>query len=311
VALSGWCHSILEELQPEGLPNVHEDDPIACDVSLLRRLIEEVAAAEGQRAASWAAPLLFRFDALLGDPRIRQIAFDQSLGETLEEFLDQLMPNRGIVIVDLSLVPASVVHVVVGVIARIIFESHERARRHGLAPVPTLLVAEEAHTFITRRARRDDDLPPLPVDVCRTAFERIAREGRKHGVSLVVTSQRPSELSETVLSQCNTFLVHRVVNDVDQNLIRRLTPDAISGLLDELPSLPARSAFLLGWAVPVPVLVKMEEVPPEYRPHSEDPDLRAAWSSEPTANWTEVASEWATTTGPSDESVGADDEAPW
>lgn len=103
-----------------------------------------------------------------------------------------------------------------------------------------MLVLEEAHTFV-RRSTDVDGPADTPTQLCREAFERIAREGRKFGLGLVLSSQRPSELSPTVLAQCNTFLLHRIVNDADQNLLDRLVPDNVGGLLRELPSLPSRS----------------------------------------------------------------------
>ncbi|MGR6743560.1 ATP-binding protein, partial [Aeromonas veronii] len=104
-----------------------------------------------------------------------------------------------------------------------------------------------------------------------------AREGRKFGLGLVVSSQRPSELSPTLLAQCNTFLLHRIVNDADQKLVSKLVPDNIGGLLKELPSLPSGQAILLGWAAPIPVLVEMNELPFELRPQSDDPDYWDVW----------------------------------
>ena len=89
----------------------------------------------------------------------------------------------------------------------------------------------------------------------------------------MLASQRPSEVSPTVLSQCNTFLLHRLVNDRDQDLVRRLVPDGLRSLLRELPSLPTRRTMLLGWAAPAPTLVEVQEIPEAHRPHSPDPRL--------------------------------------
>ena len=82
----------------------------------------------------------------------------------------------------------------------------------------------------------------------------------------------------TVLAQCNTFLLHRIVNDADQNLVARLVPDNVGGLLRELPSLPSRQAILLGWAAPIPVLVEVDELPDSQRPQSADPDFWKVWT---------------------------------
>ena len=136
------------------------------------------------------------------------------------------------------------------------------------------------------------DQRPEAGEVCRQVFDRIAREGRKFGLGLVLASQRPSELSPTVLAQCNTFLLHRIVNDIDQNLVRRLVPDALGGLLAELPSLPTQEAILLGWAIPTPALVKIRDL--KHRPRSEDPDFWDVWTrtEDRPAVWDELAAKW-------------------
>jgi hypothetical protein len=129
--------------------------------------------------------------------------------------------------------------------------------------------------------------------MCIETFERIAREGRKFGLGLVLSSQRPSELSETVLAQCNTFLLHRLANDRDQHLVGRLVPDNLGGLLDELPALPAQNAILLGWATPIPVLMQVRHLEAEHRPRSEDPDYWRVWTErERRVDWTKVVRHW-------------------
>jgi DNA helicase HerA-like ATPase len=125
-------------------------------------------------------------------------------------------------------------------------------------------------------------------------FERIAREGRKFGLGLVLSSQRPSELSATVLSQCNSFLLHRISNDQDQKLVHSLVPDNLRGLLRELPSLPSQNAILLGWASELPLLVKMNDLPKSQQPRSDDPDFWDVWTGkkERKADWKSVADDW-------------------
>ena len=136
---------------------------------------------------------------------------------------------------------------------------------------------EEAHRFV-RKGNDDESGSSSPAHLCREAFERIAREGRKFGLGLVLSSQRPSELSPTVLAQCNTFLLHRIVNDRDQELVSKLVPDNLGGLLRELPSLPSRQAILLGWATPIPVLVEIRDLPKAQQPESDDPDFWDVWT---------------------------------
>jgi hypothetical protein len=97
-----------------------------------------------------------------------------------------------------------------------------------------------------------------------------------------------------VLAQCNTFLLHRIVNDADQNLVARLVPDNVGGLLRELPSLPSRQAVLLGWAAPIPVLVEVDELPDAQRPQSADPDFWKVWTlaEERGVDWDAISKAW-------------------
>jgi DNA helicase HerA-like ATPase len=203
--------------------------------------------------------------------------------------------NGAVAVIDLSMVPSEATYTLIAVFARLVFETSQRYRksRPGGEPLPTVLVLEEAHTFI-KRGRDGEDGLPSPSRLCRETFERIAREGRKFGVGLVLSSQRPSELSPTVLAQCNTFLLHRIVNDSDQDLVQRLVPDNVGALLRDLPSLPSRQAILLGWATPLPVLVEMSELSKDERPQSEDPDFWDVWTgkSERAIDWVAIADEW-------------------
>src|SRR5262249_43835043 len=135
---------------------------------------------------------------------------------------------------------------------------------------------------------------------CCRVFEKIAREGRKFGLGLVLSSQRPSELSPTVLSQCNSFLLHRISNDRDQEAVGRLLPDHLRGVLRELPVLPSRHAFLLGWATELPVLTQIRELSLDFQPRSQDPDFWGVWIGEDdegrtierTIDWTALADQW-------------------
>lgn len=278
------------------------DAPAPFDAADLIALLPMLAAMSGPEVVGWTTPMVERLRILTSDERLRRIAGWRT-DEALADWLERMLPESEaaapaqITVIDLSLVPATVLHTVAAVLGRVVLEALERRRRLlPEAQSPTLFVVEEAHALVRRESGfPDDHFGASAARTCRQAFERIAREGRKFGLSLVVSSQRPSELSVTLLSQCNSFLVHRIVNDQDQALIRRLVPDNLGGLLDELPALPSRSAVLLGWAVDVPTLVEMRELAPEHRPNSADPDFRMAWSTaSSTSNaWPRVSEEWA------------------
>jgi DNA helicase HerA-like ATPase len=204
-------------------------------------------------------------------------------------------------------------HLVTSVIARMCFEFLQRYRKLYTKTLPTVLVMEEAHTFVKRY--REDSEDSNVSAVCCQVFEKIAREGRKFGLGLVLSSQRPSELSPTVLSQCNTFLLHRISNDRDQELVHKLVPDNLKGLLRELPSLPSQNAILLGWASELPVMVRMNDLPKDKQPQSADPDYWDVWTGidsdgNPVVrdpNWKAVANDWSGV-APDAELIGADGE---
>jgi DNA helicase HerA-like ATPase len=273
-----------------------EDAPTYFDVSKLPAFLEALTRSpDFAQAAQFAQTLNMRIKGMLNDRRLGPIVNPDST-QTLEDWLTGMVggaeSDGQVSVVDLSLVPADVLHVIIAVIGRVIFESLQRYRKIHSDVLPTVLVLEEAHSFIRRH--RDEEGAHAASAMCRETFERIAREGRKFGLGLVLSSQRPSELSPTVLAQCNTFLLHRIVNDRDQELVSRLVPDNLGGLLRDLPNLPSRQAILLGWATPVPVLVEIRELAPHHRPQSADPDYWEVWTGDKLrpAKWTDVAADW-------------------
>lgn len=279
---------------------ISEDAPLFFNVNMLAEHLERVATEQGGNLAGFISTLGLRIRGMLADQHLGAVIGRHpptSFDTWLKDYVgDNGASNGPLAIVDLSLVPSEVVHIVVSVLARLIFESLQRYRRShptGLS-LPTVLVLEEAHTFV-RRGKDDEGPAATPAQLCRETFERIAREGRKFGLGLVLSSQRPSELSPTVLAQCNTFLLHRIVNDGDQNLVARLVPDNVGGLLRELPSLPTRQAILMGWATPIPVLVEVDELPDEQRPRSADPDFWDVWTlaKERGVDWHAIAMHWS------------------
>lgn len=265
----------------------NEDTPVRFNVCDLPDHVERLSNEAG--VIQFVDFLIMRMRSMLADNRMNEIIVNDK-GITLEEWLSNTI--NGISIIDLSLVPSDISHLIVSVISRVVFESLQRYRKLNSKLLPTVIVMEEAHNFIKRYNESSEEISASQL--CTESFEKIAREGRKFGLSLTLSSQRPSELSPTVLSQCNTFLLHRIVNDRDQELVKRLVPDNIGGLLQELPILPTRKAILLGWASPLPILVEMNELKPEHRPKSDDPDFWDVWTraEQREVDWKILADDW-------------------
>ena len=278
---------------------VTEDAPLEFDVAALPDHIERIAEDDGSMAA-FISTLGMRLRGMMADARLGAVIGTEpsiSFATWLEDIVGGDNASNGpISIIDLSLVPSEIVHIVVAVLGRITFEALQRYRRkHPQGqPLPTTIVLEEAHNFVTKASVTDGGEANSPAMLCRQTFEKIAREGRKFGLGLVLSSQRPSELSPTILAQCNTFLLHRIVNDSDQALVSRLVPDNVAGLLRELPSLPSRQAILLGWATPLPLLVEMRELPKSQQPLSSDPDFWSVWTGQRDrrVDWQTLVDDW-------------------
>lgn len=238
--------------------------------------------------------MLMRIRTLLSDSRMKtitEVSEDLTLEKWLEEYICPSDSVEGaITVIDLSLVPAEIVHIIAAVIARMTLEALQRYRQaNNGETLPTTIVMEEAHTFIRRYDADATDNSAM----CTKVFEKIAREGRKFGLGLVLSSQRPSELSQTVLSQCNSYLLHRISNDKDQELVNKLVPDNLRGLLRELPTLPSQRAILLGWASELPVMVNMSYLHEDQRPLSNDPTFWSSWASnEQKVKWGSIADNW-------------------
>lgn len=278
---------------------VGEDEPRFFSARELPGFVEALAAdTTGRDISQFVDSLTLRIRGLFATGVLSSVADPGSsasvkLHEWLSEYVgaDQAV-NGQIAVIDLSLIPSDVVHVVVAVLARMVFESVQRYRRENGAELPTVLVLEEAHTFINRELVAEG--ASAAGRMCCRTFERIAREGRKFGLGLVLSSQRPSEVSPTVLSQCNTFLLHRIVNDRDQDLVKRLVPEGLGDLLRELPSLPSRRAILLGWGAPAPLLVEVQHLPDDHRPQSPDPSFWDVWTGKTKCqiDWKAIEESW-------------------
>jgi DNA helicase HerA-like ATPase len=176
--------------------------------------------------------------------------------------------NKQVTVIDLSGVPFDIVNTIVSLLARTIFDFNFWNRNKSDFPV--LLVFEEAHNY----------LPQIPTPINRAArrtVERIAKEGRKYGVACMIVSQRPSDLSETILSQCNNFVTLRLTNPADQSYVKKLVPDTFGNLLDILPSLRQGEALIVGDSAALPVRVMLDYPAPP--PNSSDIRFYDKWIS--------------------------------
>jgi DNA helicase HerA-like ATPase len=222
-------------------------------------------------------------------------------------FYDRQRANAeaaNVVIVDLSLLASEVLENVTALIGRLIHEFLQRlsdpASGVGRGEFPVVLVLEEAQNYIRESRKTEED------SISKQVFERIAREGRKYGLGLVVASQRPSELSKTVLSQCNSFIVHRLQNPEDLRYFREIVPGIYGQLLDQLPALAPRTALVLGECVQAPALVEMREADPV--PRSKNPLFYKSWTCEVAVPDVEaVCAKWEGAGSPEDaEEAGQD-----
>ena len=290
IELLNRVYSEAGGLEEEFLPT-DEDSPLPFTGENFVRSIE--ANAEILKTTDYIVTLMPRIKTLLSDVRVKKVIDNETL--QLNDWLDNYIGannKESLTIIDLSLLPSDVTNIITAVIARMIFETQQRYLKQNKQCLPTVLVMEEAHYFI-KRYNDDADNFGASIQCCKV-FEKIAREGRKFGLGLVLSSQRPSELSPTVLSQCNSFLLHRISNDRDQELIHRLLPDNMRGILREMPSLPSQYAVLLGWASELPVMVKMRTLRKEQCPQSNDPDYWDVWTGlkKRDIDWSKITDEW-------------------
>jgi DNA helicase HerA-like ATPase len=198
--------------------------------------------------------------------------------------------NHQVVIIDLSLLASEILENITALIGRLILEFLQRVAKYDKdlrGKFPVVLVLEEAHNYIPEKTKGESE------SVSKIVFERIAREGRKFGLSLVVASQRPSELSRTVLAQCNSFIVHRIQNPEDQEYIRKIVPSINEDILRQLPALAQQTALIFGDCVRSPALLRIRRAEPY--PRGDDPKFFVHWIGEQEPKeppFEEVCKEW-------------------
>lgn len=239
---------------------------------LISAIRDEAGRLEKLADAHAYTQLHLRLEQLFSDSRYGFIFNTAFANGSLETFLGEILriPGHGkpISIIDLAGVPTEIVNVVVSVIARLALDFAIRSsHRH---PLPVLLVCEEAHRYLPH------DHSPVTAGVERQ-LERIAREGRKYGVCLGLVTQRPSELSETALSQCGTIAALRLNNQEDQSRLKACLTEGARAHVDIVAALKNQECVISGEGVPVPMRMRIDTLPADRRPASDDPVFSAAW----------------------------------
>ena len=214
-----------------------------------------------------------KIEELRADPRYTFMFSGMLVSDSMPGLLAKLfrLPSQGkpISIVDVSGVPSEITSVVVSVLARMVFDYAIWSRTE--AQKPLLLVCEEAHRYVPNDENAETG------QAVRRILERIAKEGRKYGVSLGLITQRPSDLAEGVLSQCGTIISMRLNNDRDQACVRAAMPEGARGFLDAIPALRNRECIACGEGVAIPIRVRFDDLEPEKRPASSDPSFSRLW----------------------------------
>ncbi|HWU72118.1 MAG TPA: DUF87 domain-containing protein, partial [Sphingomonas sp.] len=249
------------------------DAPVPYLLSDLTNLIQ-LEMGKMDRAGDTAPYLRIKtkIDEIKADPRYSFMFSGMLVADTMQDFISRVfrLPGDGkpISIIDVSGVPSEITSVVVAVLSRMVFDfaiwSRNEARR------PILLVCEEAHRYIPNERNADGSS-------VGKILSRIAKEGRKYGVSLGLITQRPSDLAEGVLSQCGTIIAMRLNNDRDQAFVRAAMPEGARGFLDSIPALRNRECIICGEGVAIPIRVAFDGLDANKRPASDDPTFSTLW----------------------------------
>jgi hypothetical protein len=265
------------------------DSPVPYKLSTLKAKIQADKPPQPSKQDSHNS-ILQKLEILMTDARLRFMMAEWNDGDNdpFPEVIKQLTgdgPQPRIV--DLSGVPNEVAGVSSAVIARTLFNLKIWQTQPERESDPVLLVCEEAHRYVPNRGEAQ-------YEAAQEAIRRIAKEGRKYGVGLLLVSQRPSEVEATVLSQCNSWIVLRITNDADREHVRSILPDSMSGLTKMLSGLRRQEAIFVGQAAMLPSRILVRDLKPEQLPKSNDIDFDKGWQNDatPDAGIREVVNRW-------------------
>ncbi|WP_175472077.1 ATP-binding protein [Paenibacillus naphthalenovorans] len=205
----------------------------------------------------------------------------KSMSELFRKILGEGSPPKKLVVLDISPIPFDVRNSVISLILRLVFDFSYWHRRAKEIQYPIFVACDEAHIYLNNDPS---------ASAARLAAERIAKEGRKYGVGLMVISQRPKDLSSTILSQCNTFVCMRLTNPDDQSYVKNLLPDSIKGIVDMFASLRRGECIILGESVMMPTRVRIDK--PNPTPNSNDVSFIKLWKEKDEIDLDTVIDEW-------------------
>ena len=257
----------------ETMGKITVDSPIPYLLSDLTNIIQnEMGKLDKATSSAPYMRIKTKIDELKADPRYQFMFSGMLVGDTMADFLAKIfrMPPSGkpISIIDVSGVPSDITSTVVAVLSRLTFDFAIWGREEK--PRPILLVCEEAHRYVPNEKNADGS------SVGRI-LSRIAKEGRKYGISLGLITQRPSDLAEGVLSQCGTIISMRLNNERDQSFVKAAMPEGARGFLDSIPALRNRECIICGEGVSIPIRVAFDNLEDNKRPASEDPSFVDLW----------------------------------
>ena len=257
----------------EAMGKITVDSPIPYLLSdLAAELQNEMGRLDKATSSAPYMRIKTKLEELRGDPRYQFMFSGMLVGDTMAEFIGKIfrMPGEGkpISIIDVSGVPSDITATVVAVLSRLVFDFAIWARDEETRPI--LLVCEEAHRYVPSEANAEGSS-------VGNILGRIAKEGRKYGISLGLITQRPSDLAEGVLSQCGTILSMRLNNERDQAFVKAAMPEGARGFLDSIPALRNRECIICGEGVAIPMRVNFDALEDAKRPASEDPSFVELW----------------------------------
>ena len=247
------------------------DTPVPYRISDLVQIIDDrMGKLENKRDLSPYRNLRGRLEAISADPRYAFMFGSLTVYDGLTQILGRMfrvpVNDKPIAILELAGLPTEIVNVVVSVVSRMTFDFVLWSE----GQVPVTLVCEEAHRYVPSN-------PSLGFEPCRRAIARIAKEGRKYGVSLCIITQRPAEIDPTILSQCNTVFALRMSNDRDQQIVESAISDTGSGMLEFLSVLGQREAIAFGDGVSLPVRIRFDELPADCMPRNSAARFSEKW----------------------------------